>query len=75
MINGDIQNSPGQGPVQPALGDPASSGGLDQIIHRDPFQPWTFCDSVILWIHWLPWKTWTLEINVYRALNKKALWG
>jgi len=24
-----IQDPPGQGPVQPALGDPASSGGLD----------------------------------------------
>ena len=25
----DIQDSPGDGPVQPALGDPALSGGLD----------------------------------------------
>ena len=25
----DIQDPPGQGPVQPALGDPASAGGLD----------------------------------------------
>jgi len=37
---------PGQGPVQPALGDPASAGGLDQTIHRGPFRPLTFCDSV-----------------------------
>jgi len=28
-FSGDIQDSPGQGPVQPALGDPASVGGLD----------------------------------------------
>jgi len=28
-FSGDIQDSPGQGPVQPALGDPASAGGLD----------------------------------------------
>ena len=26
---GDIQDLPGQGPVQPAVGDPASAGGLD----------------------------------------------
>jgi len=25
----DIQDPPGQGPVQPAVGDPASVGGLD----------------------------------------------
>jgi len=25
----DAQNLPGQGPVQPAVGDPASAGGLD----------------------------------------------
>ena len=28
-FSGDIQHSHGQGPVQPALGDPASAGGLD----------------------------------------------
>ena len=28
-FSGDIQNPPGQGPVQPAVGDPASAGGLD----------------------------------------------
>jgi len=26
---GDIQDPPGQGPVQPAVGDPTSAGGLD----------------------------------------------
>jgi len=26
---GDIQDSPGQGPLQPTVGDPASTGGLD----------------------------------------------
>ena len=26
---GDIQDPPGQGPLQPAVGDPASAGGLD----------------------------------------------
>ena len=26
-LSGDIQDSPGQGPVQPAVGDPASAGG------------------------------------------------
>jgi len=28
-FSGDTQNLPGQGPVQPAVGDPASAGGLD----------------------------------------------
>jgi len=46
-FSGDIQDLPGQGPVQPAVGDPASAGGLDQVIPRGPFQPLLFCDSVI----------------------------
>jgi len=29
VSSGDIQDPPGQGPVQPAVGDPASAGGLD----------------------------------------------
>ena len=37
-----IQDPPGQGPMQPALGDPATAD------HRGLFQPLTFCDSVIL---------------------------
>jgi len=28
-FSGDIQDPPGQGPVQPAVGDPASAGVLD----------------------------------------------
>ena len=28
-FSGDIQDPPGQGPVQPAVGDPASAGELD----------------------------------------------
>ena len=28
-FSGHIQDPPGQGPVQPAVGDPASAGGLD----------------------------------------------
>jgi len=28
-FSGDIQDPPGQGPVQPAVVDPASAGGLD----------------------------------------------
>ena len=28
-FSGDIQDPPGQGPVQRAVGDPASAGGLD----------------------------------------------
>jgi len=48
-FSGDIQNPPGQGPVQPALCDPALAGGLDQTIPRGPFPPLLFCDFVI-WI-------------------------
>jgi len=47
-FSGDVQNLPGHGPVQPAVGDPALAGGLDQMIHRGPFQPPPCCDSVIL---------------------------
>jgi len=28
-LSGDIQDLPGQGPLQPAVGDPASAGELD----------------------------------------------
>ena len=28
-FSGDMQDPPGQGPVQPAVGGPASAGGLD----------------------------------------------
>ena len=45
-FSGDIQDSPGQGPVQPVLGDPVLAGGLDQMVPRDPFQHLPFCDSV-----------------------------
>ena len=46
-FSGDIQDLPGQGPMQPGLGDPASAAGLDWVTHRGPFQLQTFCDSVI----------------------------
>jgi len=29
VFSGDIQDPPGQGPLQPIVGDPASAGGLD----------------------------------------------
>ena len=45
-FSGDIQDPPGQGPAQPAVGDPASAGGVDWMTHRGPFQPLPFCDSV-----------------------------
>jgi len=44
-LSGDSHDPPGRGAVQPALGDPASAGGLDWVIPRGPFQPQTFCDS------------------------------
>ena len=34
---------PGRGAVQPAVGDPASAGGLDWVTHRGPFQPLLLC--------------------------------
>jgi len=46
-FSGDIQDPTGRGPVQPAVGDPASAGGLDWVTHRGPFQPLPLCDSVI----------------------------
>ena len=46
-FSGDIQDPPGQCPVQPAVGDPASAGRLDWVALRSPFQPQTFCDSVM----------------------------
>jgi len=47
-FSGDIQDPPGRGAVQPAVGDPASAGGLEWVTHRGPFQPQTFCGSVIM---------------------------
>jgi len=38
VVDFPSQVPPGQGPVQPAVGDPASAGRLDQMIHRGPFQ-------------------------------------
>ena len=46
-FSGDIQDPPGRSPVQPAVGDPSSAGGLDLDAHRGPFQPLTFCDFEI----------------------------
>ena len=45
-FSGDTQGPPGQGPLQPTVGDPASAGGLDWMTYRGPFQPLPFCDSV-----------------------------
>jgi len=45
-FSGDIKDLSGQGPVQPAVGDPALAGGADWVIPRGPFQPLPFCDSV-----------------------------
>ena len=44
-FSGDTQNPHEQGPVQPALGDPALTGWLDQRIHKDPFQPLSFSED------------------------------
>jgi len=45
-FSGDIPDPPGQGPAQPAVGDPASAGALDWVTHRGSFQSRPFCDSV-----------------------------
>ena len=38
-FSGDIQDPPGQGPVQPALGDPASAGGWTGRSPEGPSDP------------------------------------
>ena len=45
-FSGDIQDLPGRGPMQPAVGDPASVGELGWMIPRGPFQRLPFCDSL-----------------------------
>ena len=47
-FSGDIQDPPGQGPVQPAVGDPASAGGWTRWPTEVPSNPilW-FCDFFI----------------------------
>ena len=45
-FSGDILDLPGQSPVQPAVGDPGSARGLDQMTHRGPFQPLPFCEML-----------------------------
>ena len=45
-FSGDTQNPPGHSPVQPAQSEPVLAGRLDSLIHRGPFQPLSFCDSV-----------------------------
>jgi len=57
-----MQDPPGQGPVQPAVGDPASAGGLDQMIYRGPCQSRTFCDSVQISLH-IKCEDFILKIN------------
>ena len=45
-FSGDIQNPPGQGPVQPAVGDPASVGSWTRWPTEVPSNPY---HAVILW--------------------------
>ena len=45
FFSGDIQNPPGRGPVQPAVGDPASAGGWTRWSPEVPSNPY---HSVIL---------------------------
>ena len=47
-FSGDIQDCPGQGPVQPAVGDPASAGVLDPQTSLATATILPFCDSVII---------------------------
>jgi len=51
-FSGDIQDPPGQGPVQPTVGEPALAGGLDWMTHRGPFQPPPFCDCLPFGENW-----------------------
>jgi len=61
-FSGDIQNLPGCGPVQLAVGDPALAGGLDYMTRRGPFQHLPFCDSVVS------------VLGVFLAFLKTWLW-
>jgi len=45
-FSADIQNPSRQGPVQPAVREPALTGGLDQMTPEDRFQPLPLYDSV-----------------------------
>ena len=65
-FSGDIPAPPGQGLVQPALGDPALAGGLDWVTHRGPFQPRPFCDSV-------KWKGYCAAIKNLGSIQQKAM--
>ena len=54
-FSGDIQNSPGWCPLQPAPGDLALAGGLNKVIPRGPFQPLLFYyHSVIINVSFCP---------------------
>jgi len=44
-FSGDIQDRPGQGPLQPTVGDPASAGGWTRLPTEVPSNPY---HSVIL---------------------------
>ena len=44
-ILGDIQSPAGHSPGQPAEGDPAWPGSMDQAISWGPCQPQSYCDS------------------------------
>jgi len=46
LFSGDIQDLPGQGPVYPAVGDPASTGSWTRWSPEVPSNPY---HSVILW--------------------------
>ena len=51
-FSGVIPALPGQGPLQPTVGDRASAGGLDWMTHRGPFQPLPCWDSVLFCDIW-----------------------
>lgn len=51
-ILGDVRNLTGNGPGQPALGDPALSRRLNWMVLSGPIQPQLFCDPVKLFSAW-----------------------
>ena len=69
-FSGDTQDPPGQGPVQPALGDPASAGGWTGWPTEVPSNPY---HAVILWYWWcLPAEPQPVDWD-FRAKGKKMV--
>ena len=70
-FSGDIQDPPGQGPVQPAVGDLLRHGGWTRWPTEVSSNPY---HSVILWLPWIQqyccWRFKVCVLTVYAILEK-----